>query len=69
MIGSNYLYLFIYLFIYCNKQYRVHQFATYKRTAVMKVILTPIEVHDLAIGFKTENTQPKKAIYLRLQLA
>ena len=35
----------------------------------MKVILTPIEVHDLAIGFKTENTQPKKAIYLRLQLA
>lgn len=24
--------------------------------------LTPILVHDFAIGFKTENTRPKKAI-------
>ena len=27
--------------------------------------LTPILVHDFAIGFKTENTRPKKAIRLQ----
>ena len=27
--------------------------------------LTPISVHDFEIGFKTENTRPKKAIRLQ----